>query len=60
MGGSGRILVHLKGGKTLIWYNYTEKDNRYCTWIGDGELCINKNDVPLSNRNNEEIKKLFF
>jgi hypothetical protein len=45
MGGSGRILVHLKGGKTLIWYNYTEKGNRYCTWIGDGEFCINKNDV---------------
>ncbi len=42
---SGRILVHLKGGKTLIWNNYTEKDNRYCTWILDGEFCINKNDV---------------
>jgi hypothetical protein len=44
-GVSGRTLVRLKGGKTLIWYNYTEKDNRYCTWIGDGEFCINKNDV---------------
>ncbi len=45
MGGSGRILVRLKGGRTLIWNNYTEKDNRYCTWMGDGEFCINKNDV---------------
>ncbi len=45
MGVSGRILVHLKGGKTLIWNNYREKDNRYCTWIADGEFCINKNDV---------------
>jgi hypothetical protein len=41
----GRTLVHLKGGKTLIWNNCTEKDNRYCTWIADGEFCINKNDV---------------
>jgi len=41
----GRTLVHLKGGKTLIWNNSTEKDNRYCTWIADGEFCINKNDV---------------
>jgi hypothetical protein len=42
---SGKIVVRLKGGKTIFWNNYTEKDNRYCTWIGDGEFCINKNDV---------------
>jgi hypothetical protein len=45
MGVTGRTLIRLKGGKTLIWNNCTEKDNRYCTWIGDGEFCINKNDV---------------
>jgi hypothetical protein len=44
-GGTGRVLVRLKDGKTIIWNNYTEKDNRYCTWIGDGEFCINRNAV---------------
>jgi hypothetical protein len=44
-GASGKILVHLKDGKTLTWNNYTEKEDRYCTWIAGGELCINKKDV---------------
>jgi hypothetical protein len=42
---SDKILVHLNDGRILIWNNYTEKGNRYCTWMADGEFCINKSDV---------------
>ena len=42
---SGRFAVKLKNGRTLQWKNYAEKENRYCTASGGGELCLNKSDV---------------
>jgi hypothetical protein len=47
---SGKIVVHLKDGRTLLWDNCTEKNDRYCTFIAGGELCINKKDVASIGR----------
>jgi hypothetical protein len=48
---SGKIVVHLKDGRTLVWDNCTEKSDRYCTFIAGGELCISKRDVASVGRN---------
>jgi hypothetical protein len=47
---SGKIVVHLKDGRTLLWDNYTEKNDRYCTFTAGGELCISKKDTVSIGR----------
>jgi hypothetical protein len=48
---TGKIVLHLKDGRTLVWDNCTEKTDRYCTFIAGGELCISKTDVASVGRN---------
>ena len=40
-----KVIVRLKDGRTLIWENYAEKADRYCTWRHGGEFCINKREL---------------
>ena len=43
-------ILKMKDGKTIIWRNYTEEDDKYCTHRSFGKLCVSKSEV-------ESIKK---